>query len=123
MSVAGRLDRTHGGSAMRICASYGAMNLGRTYDFDVARALPSQFYTFDMMDTQEMASSFSIKQFVATVLLPVLLVHRWNENVFVGGWSLGCVFAFHVALELEASISGSCGVFAFDSQGLLPMGV
>ena len=50
---------------MRICASYGAMNLGRTYDFDVARAIPSQFYTFDMMDTQEMASSLSIKQFVA----------------------------------------------------------
>jgi hypothetical protein len=108
---------------MRIYASHGAMNLGRTYDFDVARAIPSQFYTFGMMDTQEMASSLSIKQFVAIVLFPVLLVHRWIENVIVGGWSLGSVFAFHAALELEASISGPRGVFAFDSRGLPPMGL
>ena len=45
---------------MRICASYGAMNLGNTCDFDVARVLPSQFYTFNMTDAQEMVSFLSI---------------------------------------------------------------
>ena len=45
MSAAGRLHTIHGGFAMRICASYGAMNLGKTCDFDVARVLPSQSYS------------------------------------------------------------------------------
>ena len=58
---------------MRICASYGAKNLQKTCDFDVARVLPSQFYTFNMTDTQEMVSFLSIQQLVTMVLLPTLL--------------------------------------------------
>jgi len=123
MVAGGRLHTNHEVSAMRICASYGAMNFCKTRDFDVARVLPSQFHTFNMMDTQEMASFFSIEQFVAMVLFPKLLSDKWVDNVIIGGWSLRSVFAFHAALEPETSISGPHAVFASDSRSLPHVGV
>ena len=42
-------------------------------DFDVARVLPSRFYTLNMTDTQEMVSFLSIQQLETMVLLPMLL--------------------------------------------------
>jgi len=39
------------------------------------------------------------------------------------GWSVGPVFAFHAALELETFISCPRAVFAFDSRGLPLVGV
>jgi len=125
MSAAGRLHTGHGGSAMRIYASHGTMNFGKTCDFDVARVLSSHFYTFNMMDMRgnETSSFLSIKQCVVMVLFPMLLSYKWIENVIIGGWSLVSVFAFHAALELEASISGPCAGFAFDSRMLPHVGV
>jgi len=123
MSATCRFHTSHGSSVMRIYASYGAMNLGKTYDFEVARFAPSQFYTFKMMATHEMASSLSIKQFVAMVLFPMLLSCKCIENAIIGGRSLDSVFAFHAALELEGSVSDPRAVFAFASRGLPLVGV
>ena len=122
MRAAGRLYTSHGGSAMRVCASHGAINLGKVLgDLDVARVFPSQLYTFSMMDMQEMGSFRSIKQFVATVLFPTLLSYTWMENVILGGCGLGSTFASHAAFELEACMSGIRAVFAFDPRKVPPV--
>ena len=49
MSAAGRLQTSH-----------GAMNLGKANDFVVARVLPSQFCTCNMMDTREKVFSYQL---------------------------------------------------------------
>ena len=47
--------------------------------------LLSQFYTFNIMDTHEMASFISIKQFVAMALFPMLFFYKFIENVIIRG--------------------------------------
>lgn len=124
MQETGLLYTDHGGSVMRVYASYGAWNLCKTAShFDVARVFPSQFYTFHRTQMQRRCGCLSIKQFVAVVLFPRLLSHGKVAHAVLGGWSLGSVFAFHSALGLEACISGPRAVFAFDARQLPPMHV
>jgi len=60
---------------------------------------------------------------VATPSFPLPPSYKRIGNVNIGGWFLVSAFAFHAALELEASISGPRAVFAFDLLRLLPVGV
>jgi len=53
VSAPGCFHTNHGGSVMRIYASYGAVNLGKTCDFDVAWCCPPS--STRLLDTQEIA--------------------------------------------------------------------
>ena len=62
----------------------------------------------------------SIEQFVGMVFFAALLSYR-GLRMLSCGWSVGPVFAFHAALELETFISCPRAVFGFDSRRLPPV--
>lgn len=106
---------------MRVYASHGGLGAGKKMAaLDVARGLPVNFYTFDLMEMEKRGGAISIKQFVAMVVVPILLSQGLPEHSIVGGWSLGCFFAFHSAFDLEACMAGPRAVFTMDSQELPP---
>ena len=74
----------HGGSAMLIYASHAAVRQGKkARDLDVAHALSSQFYSFDMMPIHTADAPLSIKQFVIVVLVSKLLSRGGAGNVVI----------------------------------------
>ena len=83
---------------------------------DVAHALSSQFYSFDMMPIHTADAPLSIKQFVTVVLVSKLLSHSGAGNAVICGWSSVSIFAFHAALELGVFLVGPRAVFAFYSR-------
>lgn len=112
---------THGGSAVRVYASFGAATCGKLCtDMCCAYTLPSQFYTFDMVSTRKAYIVPSFQQFVAISCFPILLSHGSVDNAIIGGWSFGSLFAFHSTLELEACIEGPRVMFALDGRFCSP---
>lgn len=105
---------------MRVYATTGAINLGKKADLDMARALPSQFYTLDMMNMQTVNACSTVKQFVAVVAMQRMLSQGSPDNIIVGGWSLGSNFAFHAAMDFEACMTGVRAVFTLDVRTLAP---
>lgn len=120
---AGVLSASHGGDVLHTYATWGAGYRSKAAgDCYVAHAFPSQFYTISMVDMEKMDAILTIKQFVAMVLLPILLGHGCVENAVVGGWSLGSLFTFHSAMELEACMAGPRAAFVLDATRLPPVG-
>jgi len=107
---------------LHVCAAHGGLNVGKQLGtFVVAKALPSQFYSFNMMAVHQMGFCYSIKQLAAARLCLLLLCSSSVANAVVGGWSLGAAFGFYSAWELEACIECLRAVFYFDAHPLLPL--
>lgn len=107
---------------MRVYAAEGGANMGKTANhLDVARTFPSHFCTLVTMTMQEVNEVISISQFVAVIILRIVLSQGIVENAVMGGWSLGSNVAFHSTLQLEACTGGPRAVFALDARRLLPM--
>jgi len=107
---------------MRVYATWGAARLGRhVSSLSMAHACPFQFCTIDMMACNMMCAILSIRHFQTVVVFKMLLAHGSIDHAIVGGLSLGAIFAFHSALELEACLSGPRAVFALDAAGLAPL--
>ena len=121
VETAGIFCMSHGNSVARACASIGAVKMGKdASNLGVAHMLPFHFYTFDMCAKPAMNVFLSIKQLAVPGLLSMLFSGGCVDDSIVGGWSLGSMFAFYSALQLEACLAGPRALFHIDARSLAP---
>jgi len=83
----GVLFTAHGGSTLRVYASYGAWRLGRAGgSFEIARVFPSEFYSIHRTLSQSLHACVPIKQFVAAVFLATMLEHGPSAHCLQHTW-------------------------------------
>merc|ERR1712232_1171902 len=107
---------------MRVYFSFGGNNVSKALRMlDVARVFSGHFLCIFMMEILEIMAVPSMKQFGALFGYPRVFRHAPEESI-VGGWSMGCKFAYCASVLFVTCFDEFRGLFLIDDRTTVPCG-